>query len=247
MLQSGEEKLRHAHYLMTVSNLRLAHHIATKYRSSGLPLTDLVQEANIGLLKAVDRFDYHRGFRFSTFATWWIRQSVTRAIADKSRSIRIPVHVVESLAKVKRAINELEAMGDWTATPEDIAEIAELPLEKVLKILDLPEEPLSIDALEEETPGFVETLLEREYADPELETLESNCSETIARVLATLTQKEERIIRMRFGIGEEKDHTLEEIGQCFSVTRERIRQIEVKVLKKLRHPSRIKMLKALVL
>lgn len=246
MLKDGERKLRRARHHMTMSNLRLAHHIATKYKSSGMPLSDLVQEANIGLLKAVERFDYRRGFRFSTFATWWIRQSVTRAIADKSRSIRIPVHVVESLAKIKRATIELEAVGGGTVTPEDIAELAELPLEKVRKILNLPEEPCSIDALEEETPGFIESLAEREDTDPEVETLEADCSETIAHVLATLTQKEEKIIRMRFGFGEEKPHTLEEIGLCFNVTRERIRQIEAKALRNLRHPSRSKRLKVFV-
>jgi len=245
-LQAGEGKLRHAHYRMTVSNLRLAHHIATKYRSSGLPLSDLVQEANIGLLKAVERFDYRRGFRFSTFATWWIRQSVTRAIADKSRSIRIPVHVVESLNKIKRAINELEAIGSGAVTPEDIAELAELTLERVLKILKIPEDPLSIDALEEETPGFVESLPEREDSDPELEALEADCSEMIDHVLATLKPKEEKVIRMRFGFGEEKAYTLEEIGQCFNVTRERIRQIEAKALINLRHPSRSKRLEVFV-
>ncbi len=245
-LQAGEGKLRHAHYRMTVSNLRLAHHIATKYRSSGLPLSDLVQEANIGLLKAVERFDYRRGFRFSTFATWWIRQSVTRAIADKSRSIRIPVHVVESLNKIKRAINELEAIGSGAVIPEDIAKLAELPLERVLKILKLPEDPLSIDALEEETPGFVESLPECEDSDPELEALEADRSEMLAHVLATLKPKEEEVIRMRFGFGEEKAYTLEEIGQCFNVTRERIRQIEAKALINLRHPSRSKRLEVFV-
>lgn len=246
-LQSGEKKLRHAHYHMTVSNLRLAHHIAKRYQSSGLPLLDLVQEANIGLIKAVDRFDYRRGFRFSTFATWWIRQSVTRAIADKSRSIRIPVHVIDSLAKVKRALNELQAMGDDDATAEDISQLAELPLGKVLKILDLPADPLSLDALEEETPGFIEAIPELDDLDPERETLEVMSSETIARVLSTLTPKEEKIIRMRFGIGEEKDYTLEEIGQDFNVTRERIRQIEAIALRKLRHPSRSTKLQACVI
>ena len=245
-LQAGEEKLRHAHYRMTVSNLRLAHHIATKYKSSGLPLSDLVQEANIGLLKAVERFDYRRGFRFSTFATWWIRQSVTRAIADKSRSIRIPVHVVESLNKIKRAINVLEAIGSGAVIPEDIAELAELPLERVLKILKLPEDPLSIDALEEETPGFVESLPECEDSDPEFDALEADRSEMVAHVLATLKPKEEKVIRMRFGFGEEKAYTLEEIGQCFNVTRERIRQIEAKALINLRHPSRSKRLEVFV-
>lgn len=243
-LQSGEKKLRHAHYHMTVSNLRLAHHIAKRYQNSGLPLLDLVQEANIGLIKAVDRFDYRRGFRFSTFATWWIRQAVTRAIADKSRSIRIPVHVIDSLAKVKRAVHELQTMGVDDATAEDISQLAELPLGKVLKILDLPADPQSLDALEEEFPGFIETLPELDDLDPESETLDMMSSETIANVLSTLTPKEEKIIRMRFGIGEEKDYTLEEIGHDFNVTRERIRQIEAIAFKKLRHPSRSTKLKA---
>ena len=245
-LQSGEKKLRQARYRMTVSNLRLAHHIATKYQSR-LPLSDLVQEANLGLMKAVERFDYRRGFRFSTFATWWIRQSVTRAIADKSRSIRIPVHMLDSLTKVRQAVSKLEMIGAGAAAPEEIAEVAQLPLDKVLKLLNLPGETLSLDALEEENPGFVETLPDESDFDPEIETLESMCSEEIVRVLATLSPKEEKIIRMRFGIGEEKDYTLEEIGHCFDVTRERIRQIELKALRKLQHPSRSKILKAFVL
>lgn len=245
-VQAGEETMRHAHYRMTVSNLRFSHYIALKYQRSSLFLTDLVQEANVGLLKAVERFDYRRGFRFSTFASWWIRQSVTRAISDKSRLIRLPAHVDESLFKFKRAVNKLEARGGQVATPEDIAGILELPLEKVLKIISLPGETLSFEALDEENPGFIETLLGREGYDPELKSIEESCSEAVASVLCTLSRREEKILRLRFGIGEDAEYTLEEIGKRYNVTRERIRQIEKKALKRLRHKSRSKILQAFI-
>jgi RNA polymerase primary sigma factor len=229
-VRSGGKKLRHAREVLTVHNLRLAHYIAGKYQNRGLPLADLVQEANVGLMKAVERFDYRRGLRFSTFATWWIRQTVLRAIADTARLIRIPVHVVETMNRIKTAERALEWRGPDAATPEKLAVEAKLPLVKVQRMLELSREPLSLDALEEDSPGYRETLRDDRAPDPQTELTASELRQAVRRALAELKPKYAQVVMLRYGIDMRMDHTLEEIASLTGLTRQRIAQIEVKGL-----------------
>lgn len=239
----GRDKLISAHTEMVNSNLRLAHHLAKKYQFSGLPLLDLIQEANLGLMKAAERFDYHRGFRFSTFATWWIRQSITRAIADKLRIIRIPVHVTESLNKMNNAIRQLQEETNHEPSPEQIAEKIQMPLTKVNRMLKMSDEPVSIESKIGDLT-VEESVVDSRSPSPFDAVSSLILTERTDCVLSTLEPREEKVIRLRFGIGETSDHTLEEVGMLYDVTRERIRQIEAKALEKLRHPNRSKNLRS---
>jgi len=244
-IEDGESRVLHARYKMTVSNLRLVVATAKKYQNNGLALLDLIQEGNLGLLKAVERFDYHRGFKFSTYATWWIRQSITRAIADKSRSIRVPVHMVESLNKLSKAAKVFQGLNGHEPSPEELANYTEIPIHNVIKMLRIIEdEPISLETLMEENPNVVESIQDINDENPVEEVTKIALTEQVDRVLSTLTPREEKVIRLRFGVGEESNHTLEEVGNMFDVTRERIRQIEKKALQKLRHPSRSRILKS---
>lgn len=247
-LTIGERKADQAKSELVEANLRLVVSIAKKYTNRGLQFLDLIQEGNIGLMKAVDKFEYRRGFKFSTYATWWIRQAITRAIADQARTIRIPVHMIETINKLIRTSRTLIQQLGREPTPEEIAEKMELPVDKVRKVLKIAKEPISLETpIGEEEDSYLGDFIEdKKIINPADAVMNINLSEQTRKVLSTLTPREEKVLRMRFGIGEKSDHTLEEVGQDFFVTRERIRQIEAKALRKLRHPSRSKLLKAFV-